>query len=162
MNNLAILHYNGLGTPINYIKAHSWWNISAFLGDQSATKNRESARNNMTPSEHEEAQDKARIILQKVFRKDADIVARHFGTNNLNAIPKGKENHSVQNKKGMAYFNGTGVLQDYRLAYAWWGLSARNGSKLAKKRRDILKKIMTSNHLEKAIESSKRLRGEVE
>jgi TPR repeat protein len=56
----------------------------------------------------------------------------------------------AQNNLGVAYYDGTGVAQDYVQAHKWWNLSAASGNADAVKNRDIVASKMTPAQIAEA------------
>ena len=62
---------------------------------------------------------------------------------------------SAQYNLGVMYVKGDGVPQDYVLAYMWFHIAGSNGHKNAVANRDILKKEMSPQQIEKAQEMAR-------
>jgi uncharacterized protein len=58
--NLGFMYYKGQGVPLNYVRAHMWFNLSAAQGDQAAVKSRDLVAQLITPAQIAEAQKLAR------------------------------------------------------------------------------------------------------
>ena len=63
--NLGVFYEHGRGVSKNIILAHMWFNIASINGDVDAKKNREIVQKKMKINHIEEAQDLAKICLQK-------------------------------------------------------------------------------------------------
>ena len=57
---------------------------------------------------------------------------------------------SAQHNLGYSYFNGEGVAQDYKQAYAWWSVAKANSYESAEKNLGILTKKMTKEQIAEA------------
>lgn len=57
---LGLAYATGLGEPVDYVRAHKWFNIAAMLGDARAREERADLAEVMSPAEIAEAQRLAR------------------------------------------------------------------------------------------------------
>jgi TPR repeat protein len=57
---LGLAYATGAGEPVDYVRAHKWFNIAAMLGDQRAREERADLAEVMSPAEIAEAQRLAR------------------------------------------------------------------------------------------------------
>ncbi len=57
---LGLAYATGHGEPVDYVRAHKWFNIAAMLGDQRAREERADLAEVMSPAEIAEAQRLAR------------------------------------------------------------------------------------------------------
>ena len=62
------MHMLGQGVLQDNIYAHMWWNISASLGNEGASKNREKIAEIMTPADISKAQQLARECVAKDYK----------------------------------------------------------------------------------------------
>ncbi len=67
--NLGGMYGNGQGVLQDYVRAHMWWNIAASSGKSKyASKNRDIAITQMTPSQIETAQKLTRECIRKKYK----------------------------------------------------------------------------------------------
>ena len=62
------MYGDGQGVPMDYVRAHMWFNLAAVKGDADAVKNRDIAAKNMTPQQMAEAQKLARECQARNFK----------------------------------------------------------------------------------------------
>ena len=65
---LGLMYEKGNGVIKDPVYAHMWYNISASLGDENASKNRDSISKRMTPEQIAKAQDLARECVKKNYK----------------------------------------------------------------------------------------------
>lgn len=66
--NLGVVFGNGMGMLQDNIYAHMWFNISASLGDEDASKNREIIAERMTPADISKAQQPVRECVARDYK----------------------------------------------------------------------------------------------
>ena len=66
--NLGMMHYQGKGVLQDNIYAHMWWNISASLGFEHASRSIEIIAEVMTPADVSKAQQLARECIAKDYK----------------------------------------------------------------------------------------------
>ena len=68
-NNLGAMYTYGQGVPMDYVRAHMWFNIAASLGDKDeAPKNRDEVEKNMTAAQITKAQNVAIECVRKNYK----------------------------------------------------------------------------------------------
>ena len=67
--NLGVRYAKGEGVIQDLVYAHMWFNIAASAGQTIATKNRDKAAKQMTPSQIAEAQKLARECVRKNYKR---------------------------------------------------------------------------------------------
>lgn len=65
---LADTHHDGEGVMQNYVKVHSWFNLSAVSGDEMAIENRDTVAERMTAQQIAKAQKLARDCQARQFK----------------------------------------------------------------------------------------------
>ena len=63
---LGLMYALGQGVPKNFVLAHVWLNLAAAQGVESADENREAVEKLMSEEEIDQAQNKAREMLQQM------------------------------------------------------------------------------------------------
>lgn len=58
----------GRGVPMDYVRAHIWFNLAAVKGDADAVKGRDFVAGKMTPQQMAEAQKLARECQARNFK----------------------------------------------------------------------------------------------
>ena len=66
--NLGVMYENGQGVPLDYVRAHMWYNIAASKGVGNAKKNRDIVVKKMTPEQIEKAQKLAQECAAKNYK----------------------------------------------------------------------------------------------
>ena len=124
---LGLMYANGEGVPENNAEAVKWYKRAAELGNDKAQFNLGYMYfNGMgVPENNTEA--------VKWFRRAAE-----------------QGNAGAQLKLGLMYVIGKGVPEDYVQAFAWYNLSAAHGDENASNSKDLLRKLMTPDQIERA------------
>ena len=66
--NLGRAYKSGIGTPENIVKAHMWFNLSAFNGHAGGAEIRDMLSKRMAPKQINDAQSQAEVCISKKYR----------------------------------------------------------------------------------------------
>jgi TPR repeat protein len=64
--NLGAMYGNGEGVPQNFVKAYVWWSLASANGNESAKKNLNLLRSEMTPQQVAQAQSEAAELWKQI------------------------------------------------------------------------------------------------
>ena len=69
--NLGWMYNNGRGVPQDYVAAYAWYSVAAASGSDEARKNRDSIKDELTPSQLEKGQVMATEIYERIEKRKA-------------------------------------------------------------------------------------------
>jgi hypothetical protein len=131
---LGIAYVYGKGVPKDYAVAVKWYRLAAEQGLAPA----QYSLGLMYDNGNGVAEDDA--VAVKWYRLAAE-----------------QGNADAQFNLGTMYSRGKGVAEDYVPAYAWWNLAAAQGDKIASRKKNIIRKIMTPTQIAEAQKLCKSL-----
>jgi len=126
-SNLGFMYAKGKGVPQDHKTAVKWYTLAAEQGNAKAQSN---LGVKYDKGEGVPQDDKTAVKWYTLAAEQGDAKA--------------------QSNLGIQYSLGEGVPQDYIKAYMWLNIAAANGNEPGTKGRDLVKKKMTPNQIEKA------------
>ena len=69
--NLGLMYANGEGVPEDSVAAYAWFSVAAASGEDDGRKNRDSIKDDLTPSQLEKGQVMAREIFERIEKRKA-------------------------------------------------------------------------------------------
>jgi opacity protein-like surface antigen len=140
---LAEIYARGEGVLQDLVKAYVWFDIAGTGGYAGAAEQRTNVAMQLSEGQFAEAK-----------RLTAHYMAGGAGVQHNDVIDDDANKAAEQNRVGLAFRDGTGVLQDYAQAHAWLNAAAANGHLESAAQRDALAELMPTRLLALAHEQA--------
>ena len=125
LNDLAIMHYYGIGTKQDDLQAFRWFSKAVAQGNTDAMNNL-----GLMYYEGKSIVVKNYYEAERLFRNAAE-----------QGSPQGMSN------LGLLYYEGKGLEQNYTQAYRWFNRATAKGNEEARRNRDLVAREMTSGQI---------------